>query len=166
MGDTPHGMLKLNVNRPFRDSDKNGGWGYVIRDERGEVIQSGSGRAPFAINPIQMELIASIEGVKATISLGVNNIILEIDAQQVVWAIQGDDFRLAVVGGLVHELKELVVENFASFLVKYAPRDCNRVAHELASIGSRSHDLAPSVLAGVPNCIMVLVSGDLVDMVE
>jgi ribonuclease HI len=107
MGDTPHGTLKLNVNRAFRDSDKNGGWGYVIRDERGVVIQSGSGRASFAINPIQMELIASIEGVKATISLGVNNIILEIDAQQVVWAIQqvvwesqGDDFRLAVVGGL------------------------------------------------------------------
>ena len=114
-----------------------------------------------------MELIASIEGVKAAISLGVNNIIMETDAQQVVWAIQGDDFRLAVVGDLVHELKELVVENFATFLVKYAPCDCNRVAHELASIGSRSHDLAPSVLAGVPNCILFLVSGNCrVEMAE
>ena len=150
-------MLKLNVDGAFRDSDKIGGWGYVIRNECGEVIQSGSGRVSFAINPIQMELIASIEGVKAAISLGVNNIILETDAQQVVWAIQGDDFRLAVVGGLVDELKDLVVENFASFIVKYVPRDCNRVAHELASIGSSSLDLAPSVLAGVPNCIMVLV---------
>ena len=91
----------------FRDSDKNGGWGYVIRDESGEVIQSWSGRVPFAINPIQMKLIASIEGVKVAISHGVNNITLETDAQQVVWAIKGDDFRLAVVGGLVHELKDL-----------------------------------------------------------
>ena len=33
-------MLKLNVDGAFRDSDKNGGWGYVIRDESGEVIQS------------------------------------------------------------------------------------------------------------------------------
>ena len=113
-----------------------------------------------------MELIASIEGVKAAISLGVNNIILETDAQEVVWTMQGDDFRLAVVGGLVHELKDLVVENFASFIVKYVPRDCNRVAHELASTGSRSHDLAPLVLAGVPNCIMVLMSGNLADIVE
>jgi hypothetical protein len=96
----------------------------------------------------------------------VNNIILETDAQQVVWAIQGDAFKLAPVGGLVYELKDLVVENVASFIVKYVPRDCNRVAHELASIGSRSHDLVPTVLAGVPNCILVLVSGDLVDMVE
>ena len=106
------------------------------------------------------------DGLTAAFSLGINNLTLEITAQQVVWAIQGDDFRLAVVGGLVDELKDLVVENFASFIVKYVPRDCNRVAHELASIGSRSHDLAPSVLAGVPNCIMVLVSGDFADMVE
>jgi ribonuclease HI len=50
-------------------TDKNGGWGHVIRDESGEVIQSGSGRVPFAINPLQMELTASIEGVKAATSL-------------------------------------------------------------------------------------------------
>lgn len=35
-----------------------------------------------------------------------------------------------------------------------------------AFIGSRSLDLAPSVLAGVPNYIMVLVSNDLADMIE
>ena len=66
---------------------------------------------------MHMELTACIEGVKAAISLGVNNIILEIDAQQIVWVVQGDDFRLAVVGGLVHELKDLVVENSALFLL-------------------------------------------------
>ena len=66
---------------------------------------------------MHMELTACIEGVKVAISLGVNNIILEIDAQQIVWVVQGDDFRLAVVGGLVHELKDLVVENSALFLL-------------------------------------------------
>jgi hypothetical protein len=49
--------------------------------------------------------------VKAAISLGVNNIIMETDAKQVVWMIESEDFRLAVVGGLVHELKDLVVES-------------------------------------------------------
>jgi ribonuclease HI len=113
-----------------------------------------------------MELTACIEGVKAAMSIGANNIILETDAQEVVWALQGDDFRLSVVGGLVHELKDLVIGNFSSFIIKHAPRDCNRVAHELALIGSRSNNLVPSVLAGVPSCITVLVSGDLADMVE
>jgi hypothetical protein len=146
-------MMKLNVDGAFRESDKNGGWGYVIRDENGDVIQLGSGRVLFATSPMHMELTACIQGVTAAISLGINNLTLETDAQQVVRAIQGDDFRLAVVGGLVHELKVLLAEYFASFLVNYVPRECNRVTHELASIRSRSQKLAPLVLASVPNCI-------------
>jgi hypothetical protein len=46
----PTGLLKVNVDGAFRDLDKNGGWGYVIRDERGEVIQSGLGRIMYAAN--------------------------------------------------------------------------------------------------------------------
>jgi hypothetical protein len=57
-----------------------------------------------------------------------------------------------MVGGLLHELKDLVIGNFSSVIIKHAPRDCNRVAHELALIGSRSNSLVPSVLAGVPSC--------------
>ena len=56
-------MLKLNVDGAFRESDKNGGWGYVIRDENGDVIQSGSGRVLFATSLMHMELIACIQGV-------------------------------------------------------------------------------------------------------
>jgi hypothetical protein len=134
----PSGMLKLNVNGAFREADKDGGWGYVIWDESRDVIQSGAGKVSLAINPMHAELIACMEGVKAATALGINNIVLETDAQQVAWAIQGDDFRLAVVGGLVHELKVLLSDSFASVLVRYAPRECNKVAHELASIGCKS----------------------------
>ncbi|XP_066344498.1 uncharacterized protein [Miscanthus floridulus] len=162
----PSGMLKLNVDGAFREADKDGGWGYVIRDESGDVIQSGAGKVSLAINPMHAELIACMEGVKAAAAIGMNNIVPETDAQQVAWAIQGDDFRLAVVGGLVHELKVLLSVSFASVLVRYAPRECNKVAHELASIGCKSQGLAPLVRAGVLDCIMFLVSGDLADMVE
>lgn len=72
-----------------------------------------------------------------------------------VWTLQGDDFKLALVGGFVHDLKELIAESFFIFQVRYFPRDCNRVAHKLVYIGSRSHRLAPSVLTGVPGSIMV-----------
>jgi len=85
--------------------------------------------------------------VKVALSIGANNFILETDAQQAVWALRGDDFRLAVVGGIVHELKDLVAESSGSIATKYAPRDCNRV------IGSKSNDLAPMVFARVSSCI-------------
>ena len=38
--------------------------------------------------------------------------------------------------------------------------------NELASIGSMSNELVSSVLAGVRDCIMHLVSSDLADMAE
>ena len=85
-----------------------------------------------------MEHCACMEGVKAAIALGIRDIVLESDAAQVVEALLGDDFRLSVLGGLVHELKEILAENFISPQVKFVPRKCNRVAHELASIGSLS----------------------------
>jgi hypothetical protein len=54
-----------------------------------------------------------IRGVIA-VYMCINNIVLKKDAQQVVWALQRDDFRLSMLGGLVHELKELLGENFVS----------------------------------------------------
>jgi hypothetical protein len=162
----PNELLKVNVDGAFRETNKIGGWGYVICDEWGDMIQSGYGRVANAINPLHMELTACFEGVKASLSIGANNIILESNAQQAVWALQGDDFRLAVVGGVVHKVKDLLEGNFGSITIKYASRECNRVAHELALIGSKSVISAPVVMAGVPNCIMVLVSSDLTDVVE
>lgn len=91
---------------------------------------------------------------------------LETDAKQVINALHGNDFRLSLVGGLVHEVKDLIVEIFSHRLVCFAPRDCNRVAHELAALGSRCDEAQPSVSAGVPDCIMSVVSGDLADMVD
>lgn len=93
-------------------------------------------------------------------ALGITEIVLETDATQVVEALLGDDFRLSIVGGVVHELKELLAENFVLPQVKFVPRDCNRVAHELSSLGSVRTEGMPSVMAGVPECILYLVSRD------
>jgi hypothetical protein len=162
----PTGLLKVNVDGAFRDLDKNGGWGYVIRDEEGVVIQSGLGRIMNVGNSLYTELVACLEGAKAVLSLGASQFIMETDAQHVVWAMQGDDFRLATVGGIVHELKVLLVESLSSVRFAHVPHECNKVTHELASLGQSRNVFAPLVLAGVPHCIMDMVSGDLADVVE
>ena len=70
------------------------------------------------------------------------------------------------MGGIVHELKALLAESLSSVRMAHVPRDCDKVAHELASIGRSRNDSAPMVQARVPYCIMDLVSGDLADVVE
>jgi hypothetical protein len=64
------------------------------------------------------------------------------------------------IGGVVHELKDILPQ------IKYVPCECNRVAHELASIRSLGIEEMPSMMAGVPECIMNLVSSDLAGSVD
>lgn len=42
------------------------------------------------------EILACLERVKAAVSLGIHDLCLKTDAQQVVWAVHGDEFRLTL----------------------------------------------------------------------
>ena len=64
--------------------------------------------------------------------------IFEMDAMMVKQALQVSSFRLSSMGGLVHELKELLNEDFSEARVIHVPRECNKVAYELARSGCRS----------------------------
>ena len=68
----PHqGTLKMNVDGSFKCQDACGGWGYVIRDDLGAIIQSGWGRKVFACSPLHMELLACLQGLGAAVQLGI-----------------------------------------------------------------------------------------------
>jgi len=63
------GVLKLNVDGSFKIQEASGGWGYVIRDESGAVIQSGWGRKDFACSTLHMEPLACLQGLGAANNL-------------------------------------------------------------------------------------------------
>ena len=76
-------------------------------------------------------------------------------------ALLSADHRLAVLGGLVHELKEMLLEDFTTSRVEHVPRECTQVAHELAKLGA-SYQLGHDYVAyDVTGCIMGLVANDL-----
>jgi len=50
-------------------------------------------------------------------------------------AISTREYTHSMVGSLLKELQCMVNANFNSFLCVSIPRDCNRVAHELATLG-------------------------------
>jgi len=108
----------------------------VIRDNEGDVIQAGAGKILHALDAWHTELLACINGVKAAQSMGIDNFILETDALLTKQAMQGGGFRLSPLGGLIHELKELLTEEFFAVQISHVPRRCNKVAHELARLGS------------------------------
>jgi len=81
--------------------------------------------------------VACIKGVmKAAQSLGIHRMILETVIMTTVNAMQATDFRLSSMGGLLHELKEMLAKEFSEPKVSFSPRSCNTVAHELARVDS------------------------------
>ena len=82
--------------------------------------------------------------------LGIRDIVLEF-LQSKWWKLSSVTIsRLSIFGGVAHELKELLAENFFLPQIKFVPRECNRVANELASIGSLGTEGIPCVISGGP----------------
>jgi hypothetical protein len=51
--------------------------------------------------------------------------------------------------------------NFSSFSCVFESRECNKVAHALAKLGSECVGMEEPVLSSIPFCIQTLVAGDL-----
>jgi hypothetical protein len=62
---------------------------------------------------------------------------------------------------LVHELKDILTDEFAEVSVEHVSRICNAVAHELASLGSFFQGEVVFSPGNLPDCIHVLVTSDL-----
>jgi hypothetical protein len=61
-------------------------------------------------------------------------------------ALQSNDYRLAVSGGVIYELVLLLSTSFTFTSGVYVPRTCNRVAHALAAAGCKCAPNEPIVM--------------------
>jgi hypothetical protein len=112
------GEVKVNSNGAFHEATKSGGWGFVIRDADGQVIRAGAGREEFLQNVFH--------------SMGAGRTILETDATMVRSALEGDDFRLSSMRGIITEIKHLL-DVPVSCKISVCSRVCNKVAHAVAA---------------------------------
>ena len=106
------------------------------------------------------ELIAVIQGVQAAADEDVGHIIIETDAVEVVQAVYSQAFYFSLVTFLVEELRGILEMNFISWRVPQRPRSCNnnRVAHELATLGSMCEPDVDYVVAPIPNFIACIIA--------
>jgi hypothetical protein len=58
-----------------------------------------------------------------------------MDALMVKQALISNVFDMSEVGGLVTELKELLLLNFKRAMVVHNPRHCNKTTHALTALG-------------------------------
>jgi hypothetical protein len=93
-------------------------------------------------------------------------VILETDASMVVQAVNSSEFDRSSLGGLIWELKDLLVSNFTSWSIAHNPRSCNLAPHSLAALGACLSPGADPILDSIPNCIHSLVAKDLASVYE
>ncbi|KAF8695375.1 hypothetical protein HU200_037607 [Digitaria exilis] len=110
------GYLKINCDAAFNEAKRNGGWGYVIRDEEGDVVSAGRGRLNHVLDSFQAEVIACLQGVQAATELGIGKAVVETDALQVVHACTSKACDLTTARSLISELRHTAADNFLFFL--------------------------------------------------
>lgn len=101
------GILKLNCDAAFNPENKSGGWGFLIRDNDGDVVLNGWGRVNHLLNAAQAETIACLQGVQAAVGAGIGRLILETDSMMVVHAMERVTPDRSMAGEVIEELKFL-----------------------------------------------------------
>lgn len=95
--------------------------------------------------------------------MGITRLSVEIDAALVKAALEEDEYRFMAMGGVITELKHMMIAEFSSCKITVCKRGCNKVVHALAAIGfvSVPVDIIP-VGNGFLKMFEDLVNSDLV----
>ena len=127
--------LKINSDGAFDPNTGVSGWGFIIRDDHNMMVLAGAGKANFLLDAFHAELLGCLDGVKAAVQLGISKIVLETNASLVKSAVESGEYRLSALGGVITELRLLLMSEFVEARVQVCPRLCNKVADALAAFG-------------------------------
>jgi ribonuclease HI len=151
----------MNSDGAFDPIIGSGGWGFIIRDDRGMMILVGAGREAALLDAFHVELFGCLAGLKAAAQLGLHKIVMEVDASLIKDAVEGDNYRLSAMDGVITVLRLILLSEFVEAKVEVCPRICNRVADALAAYGCKypSGDLV--TWESIPHFVEGLVTIDL-----
>jgi hypothetical protein len=107
------------------------------------------------------EGVACLMRAKADADLGITKVQLETDSLMLKMDMESNSFELAAAGGIVYDIKVLLMSQFVSSTVSFCPRACNRVAHALAAQGCKSPQNSVSHWDGMHPGVEDIVTSDI-----
>jgi ribonuclease HI len=110
-----------------------GGRGVVARDHDGRFL-TGSAISPSLLDPEHAELLACRKAIELSCSLQLHKVVFELDSASVVSKLHMDEVDRSVHDILIEQIK-CELRNERDYLVKWARRSANEVAHRLAKEG-------------------------------
>jgi hypothetical protein len=157
-----HNYVKINTDGAFQEASHTGGWGFIMRNDRGVPVAAGHGHIQGISSALQAEATALLQAVRITSSMGCSLVQLEMDATVLKKAITSQDYDLSPLGSLFREIKSLLCIAYDVVKISVCKRSCNFVAHELAArgalLGDGNHDVW---VADLPQYVLDLCAGSL-----
>ena len=135
----PEGFFLINVDGAIPAKDGHSGIGIVIWDWESQIVAALSMplSGKFAVE--ETEALAMEKGAILAFDLGLENVILEGDSLQTIYAVNKKDYRGMtghIISGIIHEMSK-----FKMAEARHINRNGNKIAHELAQQAKRNGEL-------------------------
>jgi ribonuclease HI len=154
----PIGTLKCNVDASFYNLAGATGWGWILRDSRGQFQLAGTNILHSPLNVLEGEAMALREAMKEVMHRGLSHVIFESDSKLVVDAISSKQAGISEFSMLISNIQSMLrMNNY--FEVKFVKRQANKVAHSLARAAfsmSRRR-----IFDSVPRCIVTYLNNEI-----
>ena len=82
------------------------------------MVKAGAVDKKFLLNPFHAELLACLAGVRMAVSMGLSRVVLETDATFVKTVLEGEEYLLSACGGIITEIRFLLMSEFSSFSIR------------------------------------------------
>lgn len=110
--------VKINSDGAFSERTGEGGWGLIITDEGGEVVEAAAGKLTRVLDAYQAEVEACLAGVTLAGEMGVERAIVETDSLVLKQALKNSTHRLASTGCMICEIQGLLATSFRSCITR------------------------------------------------
>ena len=124
-------------------------------------MAAGAGALQGLSNALHAETLACMKALELATSLGMQRIIIELDAQNLVSALMSDTYDRSELGACFKEIRSKIACDFVYCDVSKCSRNCNAVADCLSDYGASLSDVQSKLwIDQAPNFVIPLVSGD------
>jgi ribonuclease HI len=151
----PEGWTKLNCDASCDKKNGRIGMGFLLRDKHGKVQAARSMTKKCHVDPTSAEAMAMLQGIIWCAELGIQNVIVEGDAQTIISALREGNQSNASFGHLVDDMR-LVLQSMTEWKAAHVRREANGAAHILAKLATRNV-IDQIWMYSTPDCICDIV---------
>jgi ribonuclease HI len=131
----PNAWVKINVDGSFNPSSTTGSTGCIARDHDGHFLAARSRWNNYAQNALITEALACRDGIELAKSLGVQQVIIETDCQNIVNHWNNRRNERSEIMGILHQV-QTHASQLAGCSLQFTRRETNYAAHLCAKQAS------------------------------